>query len=179
MLIRYLGSVLIGYCVFTACAAPKLYRSNRYSTTVISEETLNKLKSYLQKHEVSTVKDTIIIKYNFNGDDCWRMMDSDQQKLESVLSAYQAHHKMVALKRPNVSIFEFSAKGKNQNNYKLNNSDILIDEGDIRELLFKEPTTCGSSILILPTGKCLIVKSDSHFEALNLNSKAIDSLLTN
>jgi len=179
MLNRYLVFVLICCCVFTACTTPKLYRSNRYSTTVISEETRNKLKSYLQKHEVSTLKDTIIIKYNFNGDHCWGVMDADQQKLESVLSAYQAHHKMVALKRTNVSIFEFRAKGKNQNKYKLNNSDILVDEGDISALLFKKPTTCGSSIVILPTGKCLIVKSDSHFEALNLNSKMIDSLVAN
>lgn len=151
-----------------------LPKSSQHKKNVLDTEELKSLKSYLQGFYQIKIQDTIIIKYDFNNDNCWDALDNqDRTYIESVILNYQTFIKIKSAERPDVSIFQFRESGQKQSSYKLDNTDIKIDNGYLRKLLFKQKATCGSSIIILPSGQFIISKSDPHFQVLELNSKKI------
>ena len=74
--------------------------------------------------------------------------------------------------RPGITVFHFKENGTNYNKIVKWNSAIQTDNGLLKNLLFRERAICGSSAVVLPSGKYVILKSDSHFNALH-RTKAI------
>lgn len=173
---KIIYTTLITLLLSSACFAQKLYLQDNYARGILDQQSYDLIKAYLEKENQTKLKDTIIIKYNFAGDDCWGATDAlGKKKSLEVIESNNNHINAVSSKRPNVSIFEYRQKGNNQNNVKLKSPYIKIDNNDlIKNLLFKEKTTCGTSIIILPNRRCLIIKSDAHFNAINLSTKEIN-----
>lgn len=160
--------------------SPKLYvdENNRYDAGSLSEKQLDSLHLFLKQNDRVELKDTIIIKYDFNNDGCWDdLRDQNTEFLNNVRWAFQKNITDKAQKRPAVAIYQYKEVGKNFSQVKASGLEIETDSGFLKQLLFREATTCGTSAIILPTGKFLLVKSDPQFSALLLSGKEIEEKL--
>ena len=73
-----------------------------------------KLTAVLQKNSEATLKDTIIIKFDFDKENCWQGLDKDSfDYLLKVLDNHQKHRQELIEERPGVSFFEFRQPGSN------------------------------------------------------------------
>ena len=150
----------------------------KYEKGRLSSLQFDSLKTYLARIDASP-KDTLIIKYDFDGESCWDQLDlqSDDYISRVVLSARNRKSE-IERERPGVSVYNLRETGSAFNKLKLRDHDIKIDSGGfVRRLLFQKKQGFGSSCIILPSGDYILVKSDAHFEALNLSGKKITSIL--
>lgn len=167
-------------CALAYSCAPKLYvdEDKRYDAGSLTDAQLDSLHSYLKENERVKLKDTIIIKYDFNNDACWNdLKNQNTAFLNDVRWAFQKNIIDKAAKRPKTSIYQYKEIGKNFSQVKSSGLEIETDSGFLKRLLFKEPTTCGTSAIVLPNGKFLLIKSDPQFSALLLNAKDIEEKL--
>jgi len=167
-------SVLIYAC------SPKLYvdENKRYQAGTLTGAQIDSLHTFLKQNERLTLKDTIIIKYDFNKDDCWNDLSyQNAEFLNNVRWAFQKNIQEKAEARPKVAIYQYREEGKSFSPIKSKGLEIETDSGFLRKLLFKEPTSCGTSAIVLSDGKFLLVKSDPQFSALLLNAKDIEKKL--
>lgn len=162
-----------------ACS-PKLYvdECKRYQAGTLSDAQIDSLHTFLKQNERLALKDTIIIKYDFNKDVCWNdLRYQNAEFLNNVRWAFQKNIQENAEARPKVAIYQYREKGENFSPIKSKGLEIETDSGFLGKLLFKEITTCGTSAIILPNGKFLLVKSDPQFSALILNAQDIEKKL--
>lgn len=166
---RYGIFIVFAFVVFASCSTPRLYRENKkFESGELTPGDLESLKQYLSATSPQSLSDTIIIKFDFNRERCWDNLDKESDEyINRVLAGYQSRIKEAAA-RPGVTIYQFREPGKAISKYKLWNQDILTDIGYLRQNLFKERTVCGSSVIVAPSGKYLLIKSDSHFDAIRL-----------
>jgi hypothetical protein len=141
----------------------------RYTTLRLSSSEHTALRDYLLRHQPIKPTDTLVIKFDFNRESCWDGLDMQPDTyIQSALTAYQNKIALAAAQKPNFKILQYRQSGSAISKYKKWNKDIIIDDGTLRKLLFAEKTTCGSSAIILPNGECLLIKKDSHFDAIRL-----------
>ncbi|MBB6239721.1 hypothetical protein HDC90_004380 [Pedobacter sp. AK013] len=162
-----------------ACS-PKLYvdESKRYQAGTLTDSQVDSLHLFLKQNERLALKDTIIIKYDFNKDVCWKDLSyQNAEFLNNVRWAFQKNILEKAEARPKVAIYQYREEGKSFSPVKSKGLEIETDSGFLRKLLFKEVTSCGTSAIILPNGKFLLVKSDPQFSALILNAQDIEKKL--
>lgn len=172
--------LLLAICSgFLLACSPKLYTSeNQYESGSLSDTKMDSLKIYLKENSRTELKDTIFIKYDFNKDVCWKDLNYQNATfLNDSRFAYQNYVKEKSVKRPTIAVYQYRGEGNSFSPIKSKGLEIETDSGFLKNLLFKEQTTCGTSAIILPTGKYLLVKSDSHFAALLLNGKDIEKLI--
>jgi len=158
--------------IISSCAEFKLYRTNNEHNGVYKSAKVDSIRKYLLNASGNVAKDTIIIKYDFNNDACWNMLDQQSNgHIANVISetnlyivAYQNAH----LKS---SVFQFREKGENFNKLKLRNKSIIIDNGFLRKNVFNRLATCGTSLKLYPDGRYQFIYSDSHFKALQPDKK--------
>ena len=165
--------------LYTSCASPGgLFKSYLHQKGNLTSLQLDSLKTYLSRTN-SSPKDTVIIKYDFNGENCWNQLDHQSDEyIDQVVKSAQVRTVTVLRDRPGISIYKFREEGISFNKLKLRDSDIKIDSsGFVRRLLFKEKQSCGTSGIILPSGDFILIKFDSHFEALSLSGKKIAAVL--
>lgn len=147
----------------------------KYLKGKLSDSSFQALKTYLQQSFSGELKDTIIIKYDFNSADCRGGLHDENDT--AVLNRIQFYQKGVAeqvLKRPGISVFEFREAGNTISKYRRWNQDVKIDNGFLQRLFFTEKTICGTSVIMLPDHQFLVVKTDPHFDALyHLSQKDI------
>ncbi|NMN35455.1 hypothetical protein [Pedobacter sp. SG918] len=166
--------------IFIYACSPKLYvdESKRYQAGTLTESQVDSLHLFLKQNERLALKDTIIIKYDFNKDDCWKDLSyQNAEFLNNVRWAFQKNILEKAEARPKVAIYQYREEGKSFSPIKSKGLEIETDLGFLRKLLFKEVTSCGTSAIILPNGKFLLVKSDPQFSALILNAQDIEKKL--
>lgn len=166
--------------IFIYSCSPKLYidENKRYQAGTLSETQIDSLHTFLKQNERLALKDTIIIKYDFNKDVCWNDLSyQNAEFLNNVRWTFQKNIQEKAEARPKVAIYQYREKGENFSPIKSKGLEIETDSGFLRKLLFKEITSCGTSAIILPNGKFLLVKSDPQFSALILNAKDIEQRL--
>ncbi|QPH39106.1 hypothetical protein [Pedobacter endophyticus] len=167
-------------CALAYSCTPKLYvdEDKRYDAGSLTDLQLDSLHLYLKQNERVKLRDTIIIKYDFNNDACWNdLRNQNNAFLNDVRWAFQKNIIDKAAKRPKASIYQYKEIGKNFSQIKSSGLEIETDSGFLRRLLFKEPITCGTSAIVLPDGKFLLIKSDPQFSALLLNAKDIEEKL--
>jgi hypothetical protein len=160
--------------------SPKLYldETKRYQAGTLTDAQMDSLHTFLKQNERLTLKDTIIIKYDFNKDNCWKDLNyQNAEFLNNVRWTFQKNILEKAEARPKVAIYQYREDGKSFSPIKSKGLEIETDSGFLRKLLFKEATSCGTSAIILPNGKFLLVKSDPQFSALILNAKDIEKKL--
>lgn len=172
-------SVLAIYCVaILAACSPRLYTDNPYEAGTLGAGTLDSIRSFLQTNSTVKLKDTIFIKYDFNNDDCWSDLNGQNPEfINNTRWAYQKGIQEKADKRPHVAIYQYREVGNNFSSVRSKGLEIETDPGILKQLLFKTKTRCGTSAIILPNGKFLLLKSDSHFAALLLDAKQIEQKL--
>lgn len=160
----------------------KLYRSDntdRNYNRILSDSTYNTLKLFLVKTTSKKLNDTLLIKYDYNNETCWDLLD---QKVDDYILGFVTRHKerlqKVEKTRPNVSAFNFREPGNNLNKIiQLNNLIIIDSSKQLFNLIFSERCTCGSSIIVMPDKRFVFLRSDSHSELLDLSKEQIDEIL--
>ena len=161
----------------TSCGtSAKLYKKgdkNKIYSGQLDALTYQSLQQALPVTPV--LKDTIIIKYDYNNETCWSILDqSDDNHIQGFVTRHNERVQNVFMSRPNVSVFDFREPGNNLNKIKKWNTSIIIDSTkQLYNLLFKERAACGNSIIVLPDRRFVFIRSDSHSEALNLTQDKI------
>lgn len=154
--------------------------NNRITVTTITESSFSILKNFLQKNSEATLKDTIIIKFDFDKENCWQGLDKDSfDYLLKVLDNHQKHRQELIEERPGVSFFEFRQPGNHLSQLKRLDKKILVDKtSTLTQILFTAHTECGSSAIILPDKKVILVYTDPHFDAFYFTGEKIKTILT-
>jgi hypothetical protein len=120
-----------------------------------------------------------VIRYDYKYDDCWQLLD--RQSAEYIHGVVNAHNARVAkfnYERKGVSLFEYRDAGNNFSKLKLWDQHVKVDTtGFLFNLLFSKRAGCGASAIILPNKRCVIIRSDSHFTAMELSSGKVLELL--
>jgi len=169
--------------VIQSCSTtPQLYRFNTKNKTYtgkLSDSTFMALKHFLTTNTSAILKDTIIIKYDYNNENCWSILDqSEDSYIMGFVTRKKERVTKVLAKRQNISVFGFREPGNNLNKIIKWDNSILIDNSkQLYNLLFREQCTCGNSILVMPDNKFVFIRSDSHSEILELTSKKIEEML--
>jgi len=160
----------------------KLYRfddPNKFAVGQLTDSTFTALRKYLTNSTNAPLKDTIIIKYDYNHETCWNLLDQSED--DHIMSLVREDHdkvRQVVASRRHVSVFNFREPGNSLNKFKKWNNLIIVDNSKtLLNLLFKERCTCGNSIILLPDKRYVFLRSDSHSEALNLTQKLIERKL--
>jgi hypothetical protein len=161
----------------------QLYRrddKNKIYTGQLSESNFTSLKQYLTFTTNSKLKDTIIIKYDYNNETCWNVLDqSEDDYIISIVTRHKARVQQILAQRQNISVFDFREPGNNLNKIIKWDSSIIIDSSkQLFNLIFKERCICGSSIIVMPDRRFVFIRSDSHSEALDLTQNQIEELLS-
>ncbi|HMJ47726.1 MAG TPA: hypothetical protein VK498_10360 [Ferruginibacter sp.] len=178
-----LASILIVFSINVSCNnTARIYRwddKKRYLVGNLTEPGYNALKQVLLTYSKSELKDTLIIKYDYNRETCWDLLDQHgDDYIHGVVSAQQMHIQKAGLNRKGVPIFSFREEGNDFNKLKKWDNTLIIDkEAKLFRLLFYERTICGSSIIVLPDRKYVLLRSDSHFEILDYSGEKIRQLL--
>ena len=184
---RMLKNLIITiYCLtlLISCGSTaKLYRpdnKNRIYSGRLDDASDASLRRFLATQTTSSLKDTIIIKYDYNNGRCWELLD---QKDDNYIQGFVARHRErvqnFQATRPNVSLFDFREPGNNINKIKKWDNSIIIDSSkQLMNLLFKERSICGNSIIVMPDKRFVFIRSDSHSEAMDLTQDRILEYLT-
>ncbi|WP_179334125.1 hypothetical protein [Winogradskyella costae] len=165
-------------CVSTS----KLYRfenEERNYAGQLNDSDFFQLKQFLTNSIASKLKDTIIIKYDYNNETCWNLLDNkNKDYIMDFVKNYNERVQNELFTRPNISIYNFREPGNNFNKIKKWNNNIYIDSTkQLFNLLFKERCVCGSSIAIMPDKKFVFIRSDSHSEILDLTQEQIKKIM--
>ena len=160
----------------------QLYRYNdndKNYTGQLRDSNFIALKQILTNATSSNLKDTILIKYDYNNETCWNILDQkDDDHIMGFVTRHKERVQKVLSTRQNVSVFEFREPGNSLNKIKKWDNSIIIDSSkQLFNLLFKERYTCGSSIMVMPDKRFVFIRSDSHSEILDLTQKQIEDLL--
>ncbi len=152
---------------------------NKTYTGQLSDSTFSALNKYLTITANSKLKDTIIIKYDYNNDNCWNALDeSEADYIMDFVTRHKERVLQVLAARRNVSVFNFREPGNSLNKIKKWDNTIIIDSSkQLYHLLFKERTSCGNSIIVMPDKKFVFLRSDAHSEVLDLSQSKIEVIL--
>lgn len=181
--IFYFISLISVMTIFESCdTTSKLYRfddKNKTYTGQLSDSTFTVLKQFLTVKTNSKLKDTIIIKYDYNNETCWNILDqSEEAHIMGFVTRHKQRVEQVLANRQNVSVFDFREPGNSLNKIKKWDNSILIDSSkQLFNLIFKERCTCGSSIIVMPDKKFVFLRSDSHSESLDITQNKIKEVL--
>lgn len=174
---------LISLFTLCSCAANRRLYTNKddgqVSHGILNDSSLIAVKSFCQQHSSAPVNDTIIIKYDFNHENCWNTLDMmEESRIRNVIDNYNTSIANAEKNRPGISVFQFREIGNGFNKCKKWNTEISVDStGLLGNILFSQKVVCGSSAIILPDKKFIIIRSDSHLEALRYTSEMIKVIL--
>ena len=152
---------------------------NRTVNGELNDSMFSVLKKYLQDYSQFNIKDTIIIKYDFNNETCWSRLDEkDDEHIMRFVKRNQQNMRLISTTRTNVSAFNFREPGDNVNKLKLWDSSIIIDSSkQLYNLLFRQSYNCGNSILVMPNKRFIYIGSDPHSAIFYLSGRQIEALL--
>ena len=176
-IILLLSSIIL--CLNVSCKSHYLYENSKYGGGKLSSSEIVDLKSFLGNNVSNTVQDTIIINYNYNNANCWQMLDQQSDEyIQQFVEGSKEYVLKSTEKRDKISYFRYREPGKKVNKKILWDDSIAFDETlYLKNLLFLNKQSCGNSAIILPNGDYIIVKNDSHSEALTFNKKKISEIL--
>ena len=178
-----LTSLIVLIIAIGCNSTSRLYRrndKNKIYTGKLSDSTYQSLKQFLTASTKSQVNDTIIIKYEYNNEVCWEILDlKDDDYIMGFVITHQERVRKALAARENISIFDFREPGENLNKIKKFDTSIKIDSTKfLFNLLFKKRCVCGSSIVVMPDKNYVFIRSDPHSEALDYSKEQINELLT-
>ncbi|WP_312750982.1 hypothetical protein [Epilithonimonas hominis] len=155
---------------------PILFVANFYQSQITNRDKIftlakveyDNLKTYLASKNIS-VKDTIVIKYDYKNESCWNLLDEQSDsRIKNVLQNFKKHIKDFNDKHPEAIALNFREPGRNFNKLKLWDDSIIIDENlFLKNTIFKKKNMCGNSAIILNDGSYVLRSSDPHFDLLD------------
>ena len=151
-MVRNFSVIIFGLTLLISCSSTaRLYRhdgTKRIYSGTLDDATNASLRQLLVIQAVSSLKDTVIIKYDYNNESCWDLLDQrDDNYVQGFVTRHRERIQMLQATRPNVSILEFREPSNNLNKIKKRDSYIIIDSSRrLMNLLFKERSACGNSI---------------------------------
>jgi hypothetical protein len=145
----------------------------------LTEAVYSSLTQFLKTQSNAELNDTIIIKYDYNGETCWDMLDRQKDSyIMGIVSRTQERVRQVLQSRDDVSVYCFREPGNRLNKIKKWDSTILIDnKKQLYDLLFKKRSNCGNSIIVMSDRRFVFLRSDSHFTALDMRQTQIIDVL--
>lgn len=150
----------------------------KISVGTLTEENYTLVLKALANLDNKISNDTIIIKYDYEKESCWNRLDKqDDNYIKTLIASSNKRILENETKRKNISVYQIS-EGKSKTNKIIKwNDQVKIDtDKTIHNLLFTKKAMCGNSILITPSRKFIILKSDSHFELLDYSKKEITKI---
>ncbi|MDQ0969946.1 hypothetical protein QFZ20_005349 [Flavobacterium sp. W4I14] len=155
-----------------ACVGPKSVSKKGKQSNQFSLAKADSVRNYLSAISNKSIKDTVIIKYDFNYDGCWNALDQQTDNYiakviistNDLISKYKIAH-------PGTSVYQIKESGKNFNKLILWNNKILNDGGYLRKNIFTKRVTCGISLKLYPDGTYKFFYGDSHFLVLQSDKK--------
>jgi hypothetical protein len=183
MLKNFIISIYCLTFLISCGSTARLYRpdnTNRIYSGRLDDASNTSLRQFLASRATSSLKDTIIIKYDYNNESCWELLDQkDDNYMQGFVTRHKERVQKVQATRPNVSLFDFREPGDNVNMIKKWDGTIIIDSSrQLMNLLFKERSICGNSIIVMPDKRFVFIRSDSHSEAMDLTQNRILEHLT-
>ncbi len=177
-IIRLFAFLLICTGCSTMAGLPS--EADKTSTGLLDESAYRSLRQILSAHAPAGLKDTILIKYDYNNESCWNFLDTkDDNHIRGFITRGNERILNVSKSRPHVSVFQFREPGKNLNKIKRWNTAIIVDSSrQLFQLLFKKRSICGNSIAVLPDRRFVFLRSDSHSEVLDLTHDKIVAYFT-
>lgn len=178
----FLFIFFIGLAVFAGCTpSARIYHignGKRAYAGLLQDTTFTALKQFLIKTTNQSLRDTILINYDFNHETCWSNSDKESDEvLHDWVARSQAVTKMVYVERPALSYFRFREPGDDIPKIKKWDKEIIVDSSRrLFNMLFSERCACGSSVLIMPDRRFVFVRSDGHLQALHATAKDIQSV---
>lgn len=166
-------------CLFLVNCSTPGYLNETKKQTLNSAE-FNDVKNELKKYTFDNqLKDTIIIKYEYNNETCWNNLDLESKDyINNVISSRQKYILNQLNQRKNVSFFHFKESGKNFNKIVQWDDRVLTDSsGVLKNSIFSKPNNCGNSVIILPDGKMVHLESDAHIDILKWDEIKIQKSL--
>jgi len=155
-----------------ACAGPKAVSKNEKQNDHFTLVKVENIKNYLSVLSNKPVKDTVIIKYDFNYESCWNTLDQQTDLyINNIILSTNDFISKYKIAHPGTSVYQIKEGGKNFNKIVLWNNKILTDGGYLRKNIFTRKTICGTSLILYPDGSHKFFYSDSHFMALQPNKK--------
>ncbi len=170
--------------IFVGCGSTgRLYNQEdekRVSSGKLDDSTYNSLRQLLSTSGGQALNDTIIIKYDYQGDDCWNLLDQREATyIQGFIANANARIESQQTLRRGISVFRFREPGRNVNKIIGLNKAIMVNSSkQILAHAFKQRSICGSSMLLLPDKSFIYMRSDSHFELLDLLPEKIGSYLS-
>ena len=136
---------------------------------ILTPDQFSSLKEFLISKNLK-IKDTIFIKYDFNKESCWNLLDGQGiEKIEMIKLRFQKHISDFNAQHKDAITYNFREPGNKINKLKLLDNTIVIDDLlFLKNLLFKNRKVCGTSAVILNDGSFLLNFGDAHFEILDL-----------
>lgn len=170
--------------VVIANSASAQYRDvdfHRVSTVKLTPEQLTWLKDFLSHQTGGEMRDSIFIWYGFNRNDCWFLMDEKEsdEKIKRRIHNYNNYLDKLRASRPSASIIHIREPGNDFNKITQFDTTMVIDSSkQLGDLLFKKKkSACGTSAIILPDGRVILTRDESHFFALYYTKEQVEKIL--
>lgn len=183
---KYFRNLILIACILMlnqSCGTTsQLYRCNGINKMYTGQLTnfgFEGLQQYLTQITKSTLKDTIIIKYDYNHESCWDMLDQkDDTYIMNIVTKRKEKIQDVVRTRQNVSVFNFREPGNSFNKIKKWDNSIILDSSKyLLNLLFQKRYICGNSIIVMSDKRFVFMPSDPHFEALDFTHNQMVQIL--
>ncbi|TCD26756.1 hypothetical protein EZ456_12425 [Pedobacter psychrodurus] len=159
--------LLIFSCIVVACAGSKTASKKGKQKDRFSLAKVDSVRDYLSAISNKPVKDTVIIKYDFNYESCWNALDEQPDNyIARIIISTNDFISKYKIAHPGTSVYQIKESGKNFNKLVLWNNKILTDGGYLRKNIFTKKTTCGTSLVLYPDGSYKFFYSDPHFMPL-------------
>jgi len=143
----------------------------------ITNLTYDQLKQFLSSENIP-VNDTVIIKYEYNGETCGSRYELPDDTIRAYNLKRQNYIQQKMIGRPNISVYRFREPGRDINKrVELDNFIIVDKKLFLFKTFFKKRYTCGSSIIIMPDRRFVMIRRDSHFDALEFTQGEIAEVL--
>jgi hypothetical protein len=172
--------LLLAGCKTIITPSLPIYRDkDRFSVDTLGSTEEAQLRGILSAWSPGALRDTLYIKYHFNGESCWDALDAHTAKhIRGFITRHQDHWAALDKERPAVSLFHIREPGEDFNKLIKWDDDIHVDyTRRVYDLLVREKAQCGTSFLVLPGGKILTLRSDAHAELLLYRPARIEWLL--
>ena len=155
--------------IITSCTTSKLYLTNNKQSGIFKEAKADSIRHYLAQISGEQIQDTVFIKYEFDNETCWNVLDGQSdQYISNVIESRNAYVSRYQNDHPNVTILSIKEVGKNFNKLVMRNPKITVDQGGfLRQYIFLNNAKCGTSMKLFPNGRYECYLSDAHFGILN------------
>ncbi|MFD2286379.1 hypothetical protein GJU39_00460 [Pedobacter petrophilus] len=151
-----------------ACSSRKLYLTNNRLSGTFTRGKADSIRNYLTQISNEKIQDTVFIKYEFNGETCWSILDGESDKyIAGVIQSANDYTQRYKNAHPNVTVLRIKESGKNFNKLVLRNPKMIVDSGYLRQNVFLNTATCGTSMKLYPNGNYEFMLSDAHFKILD------------